>query len=211
MFRSEYADVPPVDLPLHEAVLGGAARFGDTPALIDGTDGTTLTYAQVDRLHRRTAAALAGAGVRKGDVLALHSPNTLAFPVAFHAATRAGATVTTSHPLATAEEFARQVEEEWAKSDPAATDLPDTELARIRAAFTARFETLAPTSTALEAARASDPSFARFVRRNVHPHKAPGYAIVDVSLKKPGERANPPASIVRVLAPEPPSRSNAML
>jgi len=86
-----------------------------------------------------------------------------------------------------AEEFARQVEEEWAKSDPAATDLPDTELARIRAAFTARFETLAPTSTALEAARASDPSFARFVRRNVHPHKAPGYAIVDVSLKKPGE------------------------
>ncbi|WP_328561091.1 4-coumarate--CoA ligase family protein [Streptomyces coelicoflavus] len=111
MFRSEYADVPPVDLPIHDAVLGGAAAFGDTPALIDGTDGTTLSYEQVDRFHRRVAAALAEAGVRKGDVLALHSPNTVAFPLAFYAATRAGASVTTVHPLATAEEFAKQLKD----------------------------------------------------------------------------------------------------
>ncbi|MFB8245487.1 4-coumarate--CoA ligase family protein [Streptomyces sp. NPDC055952] len=109
MFRSEYADVPPVDQPIHDAVLARAAEFGATPALIDGTDGTTLTYEQVDRFHRRVAAALAEAGVRKGDVLALHSPNTVAFPTAFYAATRAGATVTTAHPLATAEEFATQL------------------------------------------------------------------------------------------------------
>lgn len=109
MFRSEYADVPPVELPIHEAVLGRAADFGDQPALIDGTDGTTLTYEQVDRFHRRLAAALVETGVRKGDVLALHSPNTIAFPMAFYAATRAGAAVTTVHPLATAEEFAKQL------------------------------------------------------------------------------------------------------
>ncbi|MFI5876290.1 4-coumarate--CoA ligase family protein [Streptomyces sp. NPDC051445] len=109
MFRSEFPDVPPVELPIHEAVLGRAAEFGELPALVDGTDGTTLTYDQVDRFHRRVAAALAEAGVRKGDVLALHSPNTVAFPLAFYAATRAGATVTTVHPLATAEEFAKQL------------------------------------------------------------------------------------------------------
>ncbi|MEW2510908.1 4-coumarate--CoA ligase family protein [Streptomyces sp. NPDC046870] len=109
MFRSEYADVPPVELPIHDAVLGRAADFGDQPALVDGTDGTTLTYEQVDRFHRRLAAALAETGVRKGDVLALHSPNTIAFPTAFYAATRAGAAVTTVHPLATAEEFAKQL------------------------------------------------------------------------------------------------------
>ncbi|MFE7927208.1 4-coumarate--CoA ligase family protein [Streptomyces sp. NPDC057456] len=109
MFRSEFADVPPVELPIHEAVLGRAAEFGELPALVDGTDGTTLTYDQVDRFHRRVAAALAEAGVRKGDVLALHSPNTVAFPLAFYAATRAGATVTTVHPLATAEEFGKQL------------------------------------------------------------------------------------------------------
>ncbi|MFF5158862.1 4-coumarate--CoA ligase family protein [Streptomyces sp. NPDC000348] len=111
MFRSEYADVPPVELPIHDAVLARAAERGSTPALIDGTDGTTLTYEQVDRFHRRIAAALAEAGVRKGDVVALHSPNTVAFPLAFYAATRAGASVTTVHPLATAEEFGRQLED----------------------------------------------------------------------------------------------------
>ncbi|MEU9351670.1 4-coumarate--CoA ligase family protein [Streptomyces griseoloalbus] len=111
MFRSEYADVEPVDLPIHDAVLGRAAEFGSTPALIDGTDGTTLTYEQVDRFHRRVAAALAEEGVRKGDVLALHSPNTIAFPAAFYAATRAGASVTTVHPLATAEEFGKQLKD----------------------------------------------------------------------------------------------------
>ncbi|MFI1374998.1 4-coumarate--CoA ligase family protein [Streptomyces longwoodensis] len=115
MFRSEYADVPPVDLPIHEAVLGRAAGFGDRPALIDGTDGTTLTYEQVDRFHRRVAAALAEAGVRKGDVLALHSPNTVAFPLAFYAATRAGASVTTVHPLCTPEEFAKQLGDSGAR------------------------------------------------------------------------------------------------
>ncbi|MEU0074776.1 4-coumarate--CoA ligase family protein [Streptomyces sp. NPDC006332] len=115
MFRSEYADVPPVELPIHEAVLGRAAEFGDTPALIDGTDGTTLSYDQLDRFHRRVAAALAEAGVRKGDVLALHSPNTIVFPTAFYAATRAGALVTTVHPLATPEEFAKQLADSAAR------------------------------------------------------------------------------------------------
>ncbi|MEU6218398.1 4-coumarate--CoA ligase family protein [Streptomyces sp. NPDC047022] len=115
MFRSQYADVPAVDLPIHEAVLGRAAEFGETPALIDGVDGTTLTYEQLDRFHRRLAAAFAEAGVSKGDVLALHSPNTVAFPLAFYAATRAGASVTTVHPLATAEEFAKQLRDSGAR------------------------------------------------------------------------------------------------
>ncbi|GAA4043566.1 4-coumarate--CoA ligase family protein [Streptomyces shaanxiensis] len=115
MFRSEYADVPAVELPIHEAVLGRAAEFGDAPALVDGTDGTTLTYDQLDRFHRRIAAALADAGVHKGDVLALHSPNTVAFPTAFYAATRAGASVTTVHPLATPEEFAKQLKDSEAR------------------------------------------------------------------------------------------------
>ncbi|MFF7312767.1 AMP-binding protein [Streptomyces sp. NPDC008137] len=115
MFRSEYADVQPVDLPIHDAVLARAAEFGGSPALIDGTDGTTLSYEQLDRFHRRVAAGLAEAGVRKGDVLALHSPNTVAFPTAFYAATRAGATVTTVHPLATAQEFAKQLTDSAAR------------------------------------------------------------------------------------------------
>ncbi|HUO22675.1 MAG TPA: nitrite/sulfite reductase [Caulobacteraceae bacterium] len=87
-----------------------------------------------------------------------------------------------------AEEFARQVDAEWAKIDGTQVDLPDVELAHIRAAFQrAAFETLPPTSKAFEAAKAADPGFARFARHNVHPHKAPGYAIVNISLKAPGQ------------------------
>ncbi|MDP3175530.1 MAG: nitrite/sulfite reductase [Phenylobacterium sp.] len=86
-----------------------------------------------------------------------------------------------------AEEFGRQVEAEWAQIGPE-SDLPDTELARIRAAFApTAFETLPALSDAFEAAKAADKALARFARNNVKPHKKPGYAIVEVSLKAIGE------------------------
>ena len=54
------------------------------------------------------------------------------------------------------EEFARQVEEEWSRIDSAQADLPDTELARIRGAFTPlAFESLPARSEAFEAAKAA--------------------------------------------------------
>ena len=86
-----------------------------------------------------------------------------------------------------AEEFTRQVEEEWAQI-PLDVDVPAAEIARIRAAFTVPdYTDLPATSAAFEAARAADRGLARFARNNLHPHKQPGYAIVDVSLKAPGE------------------------
>jgi sulfite reductase (NADPH) hemoprotein beta-component len=87
-----------------------------------------------------------------------------------------------------AEEFARQVEEEWELTDKAAVDLPDVELSRIRGAFAPRgFETLPPVSDAFEAAKAGSRVFARFARNNVMANKQPGYALVNVSLKAIGE------------------------
>jgi sulfite reductase (NADPH) hemoprotein beta-component len=87
-----------------------------------------------------------------------------------------------------AEEFARQVEEEWGKIDAARANLPASELARVRAAFAqTNFETLPDVSEGFEAARAASPALQRFVRNNVKPHKQPGYAIVEVSLKAIGQ------------------------
>ncbi|MDG2527331.1 nitrite/sulfite reductase [Caulobacter endophyticus] len=87
-----------------------------------------------------------------------------------------------------AEEFGRQVEEEWAKIDQGRADLGDLELARIRGAFAQTpFETLPAHSEAFEAAKAASPSLARFARNNVKAHKKPGYAIVEVSLKAVGQ------------------------
>jgi sulfite reductase (NADPH) hemoprotein beta-component len=85
------------------------------------------------------------------------------------------------------EEFARQVEAEWERGG-SASDLPDTELARIRGAFAPKsFETLPAQSEVLEQARAAKPAFARFARNNLKPHKMSGYGIVEVSLKAIGE------------------------
>jgi sulfite reductase (NADPH) hemoprotein beta-component len=89
-----------------------------------------------------------------------------------------------------AEEFARQVEAEWSAMDKSRVDLPDTELARIRASFGAvPFRTLPSKSEAFEAAKVSDRGFARFARNNVSAHKISGYGIVSVSLKGIGEVA----------------------
>ena len=86
-----------------------------------------------------------------------------------------------------AEEFARQVEEEWSRIG-SGVDVPAAEVARIRAAFTVpQFEALAATSAAFETAKASDRGLARFARNNVHAHRQPGYGILDISLKTPGD------------------------
>ncbi len=87
-----------------------------------------------------------------------------------------------------AEAFGRQVEAEWAALDQSSIDLPDLELARIRTAFgVVPFQTLPARSQAFEAAKAADPAFARFARNNLAPHKRPGYTVVNVCLKAPGE------------------------
>ncbi|WP_030239110.1 4-coumarate--CoA ligase family protein [Streptomyces sp. NRRL S-350] len=115
VFRSEFPDVPVADLPVHEAVLGDAARYGDRPALIDGLTGERVSYAQLAAAVERVAAGLAGSGVRRGDVIALFSPNSIAYPMAYYGATRAGATVTTVSSLATPAELAGQLRDSGAR------------------------------------------------------------------------------------------------
>ena len=102
------------------------------------------------------------------------------------------------------DEFARQVEAEWERIGEG-SDLPDTELARIRGAFAPRaFETLPAVSEALEAAKLESPAFARFARNNLKPHKVPGYGIVEISLKgigdTPGDATSEQMEVVADLA-----------
>ena len=84
--------------------------------------------------------------------------------------------------------FAGKVEAEWAAMDRARIDLPDIELARIRASFGLIAHKSDPGArAAFEAEKAADRAFARFVRNNVSAHKHPDYAIVSVSLKTIGD------------------------
>lgn len=81
-----------------------------------------------------------------------------------------------------ADEYRRQVEEEFAAVKLLGIDPPVAELDRIRAMFAPPvFETHLPTEV-----DRSDPDFAVWLDQNVRPHKAPGYAIVNVSLKPAG-------------------------
>ena len=80
-----------------------------------------------------------------------------------------------------ADEYRRQVEEEFLHVKTLGIDPPAAELTRITAMFAA---------PAFEPAGAepdrSDPDFAVWLDQNVKPHKQPGYAIANISLKPVG-------------------------
>jgi acyl-CoA synthetase (AMP-forming)/AMP-acid ligase II len=82
---------------------------------VDGVTGREISYAQLDQMSRRMAAGFAELGIRHGDTIALHSPNTIIYPVVFYGATRAGATVTTVNALYTADELHKQLVDSKAK------------------------------------------------------------------------------------------------
>jgi sulfite reductase (NADPH) hemoprotein beta-component len=82
-----------------------------------------------------------------------------------------------------ADAFARQVEEEWQRIRGGALELPQAEIARIDAYFAPPAFERRPAKVAL---RAPDRAFDRWVTRNTHAHKQPGYAMVTISLKPIG-------------------------
>jgi sulfite reductase (NADPH) hemoprotein beta-component len=80
------------------------------------------------------------------------------------------------------EEFTRQVEAEWQHILQNGTNVPREEFDRIAAYFAPP-----PFETGLsDEIDRSDPDFAVWVDQNVKAHKAPGYAIVNISLKPVG-------------------------
>jgi sulfite reductase (NADPH) hemoprotein beta-component len=84
-----------------------------------------------------------------------------------------------------AEEFARQVEAEWADLKNSEETLTLEEMERVIAYFQPhpykQLEAIDPL-----AAQADNKAFANWLKRNVKPHKQPGYASVVLSLKKTG-------------------------
>jgi len=81
-----------------------------------------------------------------------------------------------------AEEYTRQVEEEFAHLLELGIEPPAAELERIKTYFE---EPLFEDGLSEDLDR-SDPDFALWVDRNTHPHKAPGYVSAVISLKPAG-------------------------
>ncbi|WP_137870001.1 nitrite/sulfite reductase [Sphingopyxis sp. 2PD] len=81
-----------------------------------------------------------------------------------------------------ADEYRRQVEEEWAHVKSLGIDPPKAEFDRIAK----QFALPALDASAPDAIDRSDPDFAVWVDQNVAAHKVPGHAIVNISLKPVG-------------------------
>jgi acyl-CoA synthetase (AMP-forming)/AMP-acid ligase II len=115
IFKSRWPDVTIPDVPITDFVFRHAARLHDRPALIDGPSGRTLTYGALAEQVRRVATGLARRDFRKGDVLAIYSPNVPEYAVVFYAVASLGGTNTTVNPLYTAGELANQLRDSRAK------------------------------------------------------------------------------------------------
>ena len=85
------------------------------------------------------------------------------------------------------EEFARQVEAEWADLKDGPSTVTEEELKRVAAYFTPHpYESLLPIDAKVEQLKLENKAFANWIKRNVKPHKVPGYVAVVLSLKKTG-------------------------
>ncbi|AEH09474.1 MULTISPECIES: acyl-CoA synthetase [Protofrankia] len=90
-----------------------AQRFPGKPAIIDGA--TTLTFAEFEATVERTAAAIAAAGLAKGDRLALLSHNCWQFAVLDFAAARVGVILVPVNFMLGANEIAFILDQSGAK------------------------------------------------------------------------------------------------
>jgi len=90
-----------------------------------------------------------------------------------------------------AEKFAQEVEEEWQFSKDGPGTITQDEFDRVAQYFAPpAYEKLADTDASFEKHLLDDKAFAKWVSRNVHGHKVPGYAAVTLSTK-PGPVSPP--------------------
>jgi len=86
------------------------------------------------------------------------------------------------------EEFKRQVEEEWVHLKDGPLTITQNELDRVAKYFEPMpYKTLPAHDASFDAAVASNPAFAAWVKRCVQPHRVPGYRAVTLSLKPHGK------------------------
>lgn len=86
------------------------------------------------------------------------------------------------------EEFKRQVEADWADIKDGPGTLTAEEVRRVTSFFIdPDYEILTDHDSKLSEFKADSRSFSNWMLRNVKPHRVPGYAIVVLSLKKPGQ------------------------
>ncbi|KAK7852127.1 4-coumarate--CoA ligase CCL1 [Quercus suber] len=109
IFRSKLPDIYiPNHLPLHTYCFENLSQFKDRPCLINGSNGATYTYAEVELMSRKVASGLDKLGIKQGEVIMLLLQNCPEFMFAFLGASHIGAIITTANPFYTPAEVAKQ-------------------------------------------------------------------------------------------------------
>jgi len=113
---SLYPDLEFPSVTVPEYVFEAAETRRDAVAVRDASTGDWLTFGGVVK-HAETVAKMLGErGLLPGDVVALVSPNSIWYPVAFHGVLRAGLVLSPVNPLYTAEEIAYQLRDSGARA-----------------------------------------------------------------------------------------------
>ncbi|EHA8588718.1 putative 4-coumarate--CoA ligase-like 4 [Cocos nucifera] len=116
IFYSKRKPVPlPSDPHLDVTTFLSSRRHSGTTALIDAASGRRVSFPALWRSVAALSSALSSRlSVRKGQVVLLLSPNSIHFPVVSLAVMSLGAVLTTTNPLNTQQEIAKQISD----SDP---------------------------------------------------------------------------------------------
>ena len=109
----------PAKLTYPDTTLGNilaqtAEKFPGHAALL--YHGTTITYAELDRLTNRFARALTGLGVKKADRVALMLPNIPQMVIAYYGTLRTGAIAVATNPLYHEHELEVQLKDSGAET-----------------------------------------------------------------------------------------------
>jgi long-chain acyl-CoA synthetase len=116
--KSYEPQVPPTlkypDRPLHDNLAVTARKYPGATATI--FMDAKLTYAQLDALVDRFAAALQGLGVKKGDRVAIFSANCPQYVIGYYGTLRAGGIVVAFNPVYVAREVEHQLKDSGAET-----------------------------------------------------------------------------------------------
>ena len=102
------------EIPVFQILRSTAAKLPFRIAII--FDSLEITYSELLTLCERFANALAGLGIKKGDRVAIHLPNSPQFAIAYYATLMNGAIFTPCSPLMVEREMEHQINDAGAET-----------------------------------------------------------------------------------------------
>jgi long-chain acyl-CoA synthetase len=97
------------EVPVGAILLGSARRWPDRVGWIDPELGGQMTFAQAADRASQFANALRARGIGRGDVVAVHAPNCIDYPIVYYGILLAGATFSPTNPLLPPDDLAFQL------------------------------------------------------------------------------------------------------